>query len=32
MYGAAASGKLAPKGDRLVQGETTFDEVLRTLV
>jgi uncharacterized protein YbjT (DUF2867 family) len=32
MYGAAASGKLAPKGDRLVHGETTLDEVLRTLV
>lgn len=32
MYGAAASGKLAPKGDRLVHGATTLDEVVRTLV
>jgi uncharacterized protein YbjT (DUF2867 family) len=32
MYAAAASGKLAPKGDRLVQGQTTLDEVIRTLV
>jgi uncharacterized protein YbjT (DUF2867 family) len=32
MYGGFASGKVAPKGDRLVQGKTTLDEVLETLV
>ena len=32
MYGAAAQGKLTPKGDRLVQGKTTLDEVLPKLL
>jgi uncharacterized protein YbjT (DUF2867 family) len=32
MYGAFAKGLIAPKGDRLVQGKTTLDEVLRGLL
>jgi len=32
MYGAFGSGKVRPHGDRLVQGKTTLDEVVRTLV
>jgi uncharacterized protein YbjT (DUF2867 family) len=32
MYGAAAAGKLAPRGDRLENGSTTLDEVVKTLV
>ena len=32
MYGAAVSGKLQPKGDRLVQGKTEIDEVIKRLV
>lgn len=31
MYGAFASGTISPKGDRMVQGTTTVDEVLKTL-
>jgi uncharacterized protein YbjT (DUF2867 family) len=32
MYGAFASGKITPKGDRLVQGKTTLDEVVKAVV
>ena len=32
MYTAFGSGKVRPNGDRLVQGKTTLDEVVRTLV
>ena len=32
MYAGFASGNLRPKGDRLVQGKTTLDETLRTLL
>ena len=32
MYGGFASGNIGPKGDRLVQGNTTLDEVIKTLV
>lgn len=32
MYAGFASGKVTPKGDRLVQGTTTLDETLKTLV
>jgi hypothetical protein len=32
MYGAFASGKLVPKGDRMVQGKTTIDEVVPVVV
>jgi len=32
MYAAFATGKVGPKGDRLVQGSTKLDEVIATLV
>lgn len=32
MYAGFASGKLRPKGDRLVQGQTSIDEVIAGLV
>jgi uncharacterized protein YbjT (DUF2867 family) len=32
MYTAFGSGKVRPNGDRLVQGKTTLDEVVHTLV
>ena len=32
MYGAGIAGKLMPKGDRLVQGKTTLDEVIPSVV
>ncbi len=32
MYAGFASGKIVPKGDRTVQGKTTLDEVIKTLV
>ena len=32
MYGGFASGAIGPKGDRMVQGKTTLDEVIKTLV
>ena len=32
MYAGFASGRIQPKGDRLVQGKTTLDEVIKTLV
>jgi uncharacterized protein YbjT (DUF2867 family) len=32
MYGAFASGKISPKGNRLVQGSTTLDETIKTLL
>jgi len=32
MYAAFSAGKVTPKGDRLVQGTTTLDEVIKTLV
>jgi uncharacterized protein YbjT (DUF2867 family) len=32
MYGGFLSGAIRPKGDRLVQGATTLDEVLATVV
>jgi uncharacterized protein YbjT (DUF2867 family) len=31
MYGAGASGKLTPKGDRLVHGKTPIDDVVKAL-
>jgi uncharacterized protein YbjT (DUF2867 family) len=32
MYAGFASGAITPKGDRLVQGKTTLDEVIKALV
>lgn len=32
MYGAFAAGKIAPRGDRLVQGTSEIDEVIASLV
>jgi len=32
MYSGFASGAIKPKGDRLVQGKTELDEVIRTVV
>ncbi|MBI4955292.1 MAG: NmrA family NAD(P)-binding protein [Myxococcales bacterium] len=32
MYAGFASGAIVPKGDRMVQGKTTVDEVIKTLV
>jgi len=32
MYGGFASGAITPKGDRMVQGKTTIDEVIKGLV
>ena len=32
MYGGFASGKVGPKGDRMVQGKTPIDEVIKSLV
>jgi uncharacterized protein YbjT (DUF2867 family) len=32
MYRGFASGKITPKGDRLVQGHTTLDETIKRLV
>lgn len=32
MYRGFGSGAIQPKGDRLVQGKTTLDEVIKTLV
>ncbi len=32
MYAGFASGKIVPKGDRVVQGQTTLDEVIKSLV
>ncbi|MFO0760038.1 MAG: NmrA family NAD(P)-binding protein [Byssovorax sp.] len=32
MYGGFLSGAITPKGDRMVQGKTTLDEVLKALV
>ena len=32
MYAGFASGKVAPKGDRMVQGKTSIDEVIKSLV
>jgi uncharacterized protein YbjT (DUF2867 family) len=32
MYAGFATGKIVPKGDRLVQGKTTLDDVIKTLV
>lgn len=32
MYGGFVSGKISPKGDRLVQGKTEIDEVIKALV
>lgn len=32
MYAGFASGAIQPKGDRLVQGKTTIDEVIKRLV
>lgn len=32
MYGGFASGQIAPRGDRLVQGHTEIDEVIRQMV
>ena len=32
MYGGFASGAIKPKGDRLVQGTTTLDEVIKAIV
>jgi uncharacterized protein YbjT (DUF2867 family) len=32
MYSAFAGGKVVPKGDRLVQGKTEIDEVIRAVV
>ena len=32
MYGGFASGRITPRGDRLVKGQTTLDEVIKTLV
>ncbi len=32
MYAGFASGLVTPKGDRTVQGKTTLDEVMKTLV
>jgi uncharacterized protein YbjT (DUF2867 family) len=31
MYGAFASGNVVPKGDRLVQGKTALDEVIKNI-
>jgi uncharacterized protein YbjT (DUF2867 family) len=31
MYGAGASGKLVPKGDRLVNGKTPIDGAIKSL-
>lgn len=31
MYGGFASGKVAPKGDRAVEGKTTIDELIKSL-
>lgn len=32
MYAGFASGRITPKGDRLVQGTTTLDETIKTLL
>ena len=32
MYAGFASGNIKPCGDRMVQGKTTIDEVIKTLV
>lgn len=32
MYAGFASGKIVPKGDRMVQGHTALDEVIKALV
>jgi hypothetical protein len=32
MYGAGMTGKLAPRGDRIVQGHTPLDDVIAQLV
>lgn len=32
MYAGFGSGKIMPRGDRLVQGKTTLDETIKTLV
>jgi len=32
MYAGFATGNIAPKGDRLVQGSTPLDEVLPSLL
>ena len=32
MYGAFASGIIKPKGDRMVQGQTPIDPVIKSLV
>jgi uncharacterized protein YbjT (DUF2867 family) len=32
MFAGFASGRIQPKGDRLVQGKTTLDEVIKALV
>jgi hypothetical protein len=32
MYTGFGSGAIKPKGDRLVQGTTTVDEVIKALV
>jgi uncharacterized protein YbjT (DUF2867 family) len=32
MYAGFASGKIVPRGDRLVQGKTTMDDTIKTLV
>lgn len=32
MYAGFASGRIAPRGDRLVQGKTTLDEVIKAIV
>jgi uncharacterized protein YbjT (DUF2867 family) len=32
MYGAFATGAIQPKGDRLVKGEATLDDVIKALV
>lgn len=32
MYAGFATGQIVPKGDRMAQGKTTLDEVIKTLV
>ena len=32
MYGGFASGAIAPRGDRMVQGTTQVDEVIQGVV
>ena len=32
MYAGFAAGQIVPKGDRMAQGKTTLDEVIKALV